>query len=320
MLTHFLLNVNKYFAHNKGKKAKGLTQTERRTDLAVEERELLGEDIKGVRYSKEEIEGLPIERLHIGTQRAGQLLKKPVGTYITVELPPLTDSIRDTDSRVKALSEEIRRLLPVNGLVLIAGLGNVEITPDALGPKAASKVLATRHIQGEIARSTGLDKLRAVAVVNTGVTGQTGIETGELLQGVIKNIRPSAVIAVDALASRRLERLGCTVQISDTGIAPGAGVGNRRIRIDQDTMGVPVIAVGVPTVVDALTLAFDLLDISDEKEGRELSDAVSPQGRSMVVTPKEIDLLIDRAAHLISLAINMALQTDIDTEDLLNLL
>ena len=304
----------------KKEKAKGLTQTERRTDLAVEERELLGEDIKGVRYSKEEIEGLPIERLHIGTQRAGQLLKKPVGTYITVELPPLTDSIRDTDSRVKALSEEIRRLLPVNGLVLIAGLGNVEITPDALGPKAASKVLATRHIQGEIARSTGLDKLRAVAVVNTGVTGQTGIETGELLQGVIKNIRPSAVIAVDALASRRLERLGCTVQISDTGIAPGAGVGNRRIRIDQDTMGVPVIAVGVPTVVDALTLAFDLLDISDEKEGRELSDAVSPQGRSMVVTPKEIDLLIDRAAHLISLAINMALQTDIDTEDLLDLL
>lgn len=297
-----------------------MTQTERRTDLAVEERELLGEDIKGVRYSKEEIEGLPIERLHIGTQRAGQLLKKPVGTYITVELPPLTDSIRDTDSRVKALSEEIRRLLPVNGLVLIAGLGNVEITPDALGPKAASKVLATRHIQGEIARSTGLDKLRAVAVVNTGVTGQTGIETGELLQGVIKNIRPSAVIAVDALASRRLERLGCTVQISDTGISPGAGVGNRRIRIDQDTMGVPVIAVGVPTVVDALTLAFDLLDISDEKEGRELSAAVSPQGRSMVVTPKEIDLLIDRAAHLISLAINMALQTDIDTEDLLNLL
>ncbi len=297
-----------------------MTQTERRTDLAVEERELLGEDIKGVRYSKEEIEGLPIERLHIRTQRAGQLLKKPVGTYITVELPPLTDSIRDTDSRVKALSEEIRRLLPVNGLVLIAGLGNVEITPDALGPKAASKVLATRHIQGEIARSTGLDKLRAVAVVNTGVTGQTGIETGELLQGVIKNIRPSAVIAVDALASRRLERLGCTVQISDTGISPGAGVGNRRIRIDQDTMGVPVIAVGVPTVVDALTLAFDLLDISDEKEGRELSDAVSPQGRSMVVTPKEIDLLIDRAAHLISLAINMALQTDIDTEDLLDLL
>ncbi len=293
---------------------------ERRTDLAVEERELLGEDIKGVDYSAEEVGGLPIERLKILTRRAGQLLKKPVGTYITAQLPPLTDNIRDTDRRVKALSEELRRLLPVNGLVLVAGLGNVEITPDALGPKAASKVLATRHISGEIARSTGLDRLRAVAVVNTGVTGQTGIETGELLLGVIRHIRPSALIAVDALASRRLERLGCTVQISDTGIAPGAGVGNRRIRIDEETMGIPVIAIGVPTVVDALTLAFDLLEIDNEKEGLALSKAVSPQGRSMVVTPKEVDLLIQRAAHLISLSINMALQADIDTEDLLDLL
>lgn len=293
---------------------------ERRTDLAVEERELLGEDIKGVEYSAEEVEGLPIERLRIRTHRAGQLLKKPIGTYITAQLPPLTDNIRDTDRRVKALSREIRRLLPVNGLVLVAGLGNVEITPDALGPKTASKVLATRHIQGEIARSTGLDRLRAVAVVNTGVTGQTGIETGELLQGIIRNIRPSAMVVVDALASRRLERLGCTIQISDTGISPGAGVGNRRVRIDADTMGVPVIAIGVPTVVDALTLAFDLLEIEDEKESRELSRAISPQGRSMVVTPKEVDLLVGRAAHLISLSVNMALQANIDTEDLLNLL
>ena len=293
---------------------------ERRTDLAVEERELLGEDIKGIEYDSEKIEGLPIERLHIMTQRAGQLLKKPVGHYVTVELPPLTDSMRDTDSRVGALSDEIRRLLPVNGLVLVAGLGNVEITPDALGPKAASKVLATRHIRGEIARSTGLDCLRAVAVMNTGVTGQTGIESGELLLGVIKRIRPSALIVVDALASRRLSRLGCTIQISDTGISPGAGVGNHRARIDASTMGIPVIAVGVPTVVDAVTLAYDLLEIDDEKESVELSRSVSPQGRSMVVTPKEVDLLIDRAAHLISLSVNMALQTDIDTEDLLNLL
>ena len=293
---------------------------ERRTDLAVEERELLGEDVRGAEYKAERVAGLEIERLHIVTQRASQLLKKPMGTYVTAQLPPLTDNIRDTDERVRALSEEIRRLLPVHGLVLVAGLGNVEITPDALGPKAASKVLATRHISGELARATGLDRLRAVAVMNTGVTGQTGIETGELLQGVIRNIRPSAMIAVDALASRRLERLGCTVQISDAGITPGAGVGNRRIRLDRETMGVPVIAIGVPTVVDALTLAFDLLDIDDEQESVALSRAVSPQGRGMVVTPKEIDLLISRAAHLISLSINMALQTDIDTDDLLNLL
>jgi spore protease len=293
---------------------------ERRTDLAVEERELLGEDIRGVEYSDEESGGLKIERLRIMTERAGQLLRKPVGTYITAHLPPLTDNIRDTDSRVKALADEIRRLLPVNGLVLVAGLGNVDITPDALGPKTASRVLATRHITGEIARSTGLDRLRAVAVLNTGVTGQTGIETGELLQGVIRNIRPSAMIVIDALASRRLERLGCTVQISDAGISPGAGVGNRRTRIDSATMGIPVIAVGVPTVVDALTLAFDLLDIEDERQSVELSESISPQGRTMVVTPKEIDLLIKRASGLISLSINMALQTDIDTEDLLDLL
>lgn len=293
---------------------------ERRTDLAVEERELLGEDVRGAEYKAERVAGLEIERLHIVTQRASQLLKKPMGTYVTAQLPPLTDNIRDTDERVRALSEEIRRLLPVHGLVLVAGLGNVEITPDALGPKAASKVLATRHISGELARATGLDRLRAVAVMNTGVTGQTGIETGELLQGVIRNIRPSAMIAVDALASRRLERLGCTVQISDAGITPGAGVGNRRIRIDRETMGIPVIAIGVPTVVDALTLAFDLLDIDDEQESVALSRAVSPQGRGMVVTPKEVDLLVSRAAHLISLSINMALQTDIDTDDLLNLL
>ncbi len=299
---------------------KGMKDMERRTDLAVEERELLGEDIRGVEYSDEESGGLKIERLRIMTERAGQLLRKPVGTYITAQLPPLTDNIRDTDSRVKALADEIRRLLPVNGLVLVAGLGNVDITPDALGPKTASRVLATRHITGEIARSTGLDRLRAVAVLNTGVTGQTGIETGELLQGVIRNIRPSAMIVIDALASRRLERLGCTVQISDAGISPGAGVGNRRTRIDSTTMGIPVIAVGVPTVVDALTLAFDLLDIEDERQSVELSESISPQGRTMVVTPKEIDLLIKRASGLISLSINMALQTDIDTEDLLDLL
>ena len=298
----------------------GDSDMERRTDLAVEQRELLGEDIRGVDYSTEDRGGLHIERLCVSTDRAGQLLRKPKGTYITVTLPPLTDNVKDTDERLITLALEIRKLLPVNGLVLVAGLGNIQITPDALGPKAASKVLATRHISGDIARSTGLDRLRAVAVFNTGVTGQTGIETGELLLGVIKRIRPSALIVVDALASRRLERLGCTLQISDAGISPGAGVGNHRTRIDSSTMGVPVIAIGVPTVVDALTLAFDLLDIDDEKQSLALSREVTPEGRAMVVTPKEVDLLVERAARLISLSINYALQSDIDAEDLLNLL
>lgn len=293
---------------------------ELRTDLALEAREIAGENIKGVKYSREEKDGIEIEKLVVKTDRAGQLLKKPKGTYITIELPALTDNFEDTDKRLLAIGDEIRALLPVNGLVLVAGLGNIEITPDALGPKSTNKVLATRHIDGEIARSTGLDKLRPVAVMNTGVTGQTGIETKEHLLSVVKVIRPSAIIVIDALASRRLERLGCTLQISNTGISPGAGVKNHRAKIDEETMGVPVIAIGVPTVVDAVTLATDLLKIENEYESEILRREVSPQGRTMVVTPKEIDLLVERASKLISLSINFALQKEFDTAQLLALL
>ncbi|MBQ8000645.1 MAG: GPR endopeptidase [Ruminococcus sp.] len=293
---------------------------ELRTDLAVEARELAQEDLKDVDYRSEETQGLFIERLDVKTKRAGQLMGKDAGRYVTVNLPPLTDNIRDTDERLPVIAQEIRRLLPVNGLVMVVGLGNPEITPDALGPMCVSKVLATRHITGEIARSTGLDRLRAVAVLRTGVTGQTGIETGELILSVVKRIKPSAVIVIDALASRRLERLGCTLQISDTGIAPGAGVGNHRTKICEATLGVPVIALGVPTVVDAVTLVSDLVCIEDEAQQKDLREKVSPRGSTMVVTPKEIDLLIERASRLLSLSINMALHSDIDTSDLLSLL
>ncbi len=293
---------------------------ELRTDLAIEAHELQSEEVKGVEYTREEKEGLCIERLDVKTKRAGQLLSKEAGRYVTISLPPLTDSVRETDKRLLVISEEIRRLIPVNGMVMVVGLGNVNITPDALGPKVAQGVLATRHITGEIARSTGLDRLRAVAVLQTGVTGQTGIETGELILSVVKRIRPTALIVVDALASRGLERLGCTLQISDTGIAPGAGVGNHRMKISEETLGVPVIALGIPTVVDAATLVCDLLPADDEKTHRNLVESVSPRGSSMVVTPREIDLLIDRAAHLLSLSINLSLHPDIEVSDLLSLL
>lgn len=293
---------------------------ELRTDLALEAREIFGEYIYGVEYTKEQKDNIEIEKMVIKTEDASRVLKKPMGTYLTLELPPLTDNFRDTDVRLQIIAQEISNLLPVNGLVLVAGLGNMDITPDALGPKAASGVLATRHITGEIARSTGLDKLRRVAVLSTGVTGQTGIETGEYLLSVVKRIKPSAIIVIDALASLKLERLGCTLQISDTGISPGAGVNNHRTIISRDTMGVPVIAIGVPTVVDATTLATDLLSITDECDYKELRDRISPQGRTMVVTPKEIDLLVDRAAKLISLSINFALQTDFEVADLISLL
>lgn len=293
---------------------------ELRTDLALEARELIGENIQGVEYSVTQKDDIKIEKMVIKTNRASQLLKKSVGTYITMELPPLTNDFKDTDNRLVVIANEIKALLPVNGLVLVAGLGNDDITPDALGPKTAQKVLATRHITGEIAKSTGLDKLRPVAVLSTGVTGQTGIETGEHLLSVVKRIKPTALIVVDALASRRLERLGCTLQISDTGISPGAGVLNHRTKITEQTMGVPVIALGVPTVVDALTLATDLLEINDEYGCYKLSEQISPKGRSMVVTPKEIDLLVDRASKLISLSINSALHSEFEICDLVALL
>lgn len=291
-----------------------------RTDLALEAREIAGDNIKGVEYECFEKGAIEIEKLVVKTKEASRMLQKEMGTYITIDLPPLTNDFKDTDERLVTIGEEIRALLPVNGLVLVAGLGNVDITPDALGPKTASKILATRHISGEIAKSTGLDKLRPVAVLSTGVTGQTGIETGEHLLSVVNRIRPTAIIVVDALASRRLERLGTTLQISDTGISPGAGVGNHRKKITKDTMGVPVIAIGVPTVVDALTLANDLLRVEDECECVKLRHSVSPKGRAMVVTPKEIDLLVQRSSKLISLAINFALHKDFELCDLVALL
>lgn len=288
-----------------------------RTDLAVEAREIAGEHISGVEFKSYQENGLSISRLKIKSQKAKLTLGKEIGTYITIELPSLTDNFNETDKRLVTIGEEIRRLLPVNGLVLVAGLGNTEITPDSLGPKVSSRVLATRHISGEIARSTGLDKLRPVAVMQTGVTGQTGIETGEYILSIVKRIKPTAVIAIDALASRRLERLGCTLQISDTGIAPGAGVGNHRTRINAETIGVPVIAIGVPTVVDVQTLASDLTnDVSTER----VHSIISPDNRDMIVIPREIDLLTERASRLIAFALNGALHNEFDLPDLVSLM
>ncbi len=293
---------------------------ERRTDLAVEARELAGEDISGVEYTSRTESGVIVSKLIVKNHSASVKLKKEIGTYITIDVPAMTDNFLSTDERITLIGREIRRLLPVNGLVLVCGLGNSEITPDALGPKSASRVLATRHISGELARSTGLDSLRPVAVMRTGVTGQTGIETFEYIESIVSKVRPNAVVVIDALASRRLNRLGCTLQISDTGISPGAGVGNHRKSINRSTVGVPVISVGVPTVVDAVTLVCDALDVDDVKTYEQLKSSLSPDNRSMVVTPKEIDLLIDRASRLISMSLNCALQENIEPQILESLM
>lgn len=288
-----------------------------RTDLAVEAREIAGEHISGVDFKTYSENGLEISRLTVKNQKAKQELGKEIGTYITIELPSLTDNFTETDDRLKTIGLEIRRLLPVHGLLLVVGLGNMEITPDSLGPKTSSRVLATRHITGEIAKATGLDKLRPVAVMQTGVTGQTGIETGEYILSVVKRIRPNAVVAIDALASRRLERLGCTLQISDTGISPGAGVGNHRTKITKETIGVPVIAIGVPTVVDVQTFANDL---TKGKLHAEQTNHIEPNGRQMIISPREIDLLTERASRLIGFALNAAIQNEFELADLVSLM
>ncbi len=279
-----------------------------RTDLAIERREYREkETLDGVLSKTETIDGIKVTTIEIINEQGEKLLGKPEGRYITLETDKLYKSSEAFSSASKVLCDELRRLLPEKGTVLVAGLGNEDITPDALGPKSLGLLLATRHISSEFADSLGLGELRSVAGIVPGVLGKTGIETVEIIGGVVKRISPCCVIVIDALASRSTGRLGTTVQICDTGVAPGSGVGNRRRGINCETLGVPVIAVGVPTVVDALTMAADVF----EKAGVELPETDFSEHRQMMVTPKEIDSLIDKAAHLIAMGINTALQKEL---------
>lgn len=290
-----------------------------RTDLAIEEHEINKNWIQGIQKKEKICEELKITEIQIKTPKAAKNLNKSIGHYITIESMPLTDNFRDVKRQILIISKEIRKLLPKEGSIIAVGIGNSNITPDAVGPKSAAQILATRHIKGELARSTGLDKLRPIAVISPGVLGQTGIEVSELISGLIKKISPAAVIAIDALASRSLARLGRTIQISDTGIVPGSGIGNHRMKLTKETLGIPVIAIGIPTVVDAVTLAYDLLEPTSEKK-EILQQEVSPGGEQMMVTPREIDLLTERAAKIVSMAINCAVQKDFDFDDLAMLL
>ena len=276
-----------------------------RTDLAIEvadeAQHLTDEDVGKDTFREGDT---CVTRLHIRTDRAARALGKPQGAYITVEVPPLTDNEETLGKAAGLVANELTALLPAEGSVLVVGLGNRAITPDALGPESADMVLATRHIGGEFARSVGLDDLRPTAVLTPGVLGQTGTESGEIVRGVCTVVHPVAVVVVDALAARSVARLGCTVQLCDTGIAPGSGVGNNRQPLNAETLGVPVIGMGVPTVVDAATIAREFSD-----RGEEAPD-LTPRGAQMMVTPREVDVMIHRAARLVAMAINGALQPD----------
>ena len=241
---------------------------------------------------------------------AGRPLGRGRGRYITLESAPLAQFPDDHEAMARELADEIAALLPPEGLVLVAGLGNTAITPDALGPRTASHVLATRHLRDALTDEDGpfLRTLRPVAVLAGGVLGQTGIESAELVGAVADRIRPAAVIAVDALACTALERLGTTVQLSDAGIAPGSGVANHRAALDAATLGVPVIAAGVPTVIGVRTLTEDLT-------GR----TPSPPRQDMMVTTRDIDRLIDQAARLLACGIDLALHPQLRYEDVVTL-
>lgn len=288
-----------------------------RTDLALECRDEVECDCPGTRCEQRQSGKVKITQIEIINDDGARAMGKPVGNYITLEVPPFSADAELFDGRVDVMARELAALIPEHGGVLVVGLGNHQITPDALGPKTLETVLATRHLSGELLKSVGMPQLRSVCAVAPGVLGQTGMETGEIVEGLVERLRPAAVIAIDALASRSLSRLGCTVQISDAGIEPGAGVGNMRKEISRATLGVPVIAVGVPTVVDALTLAADLLH--DGRRDEAVCNEIEPRGMPMMVTPREIDLLIQRAAKLLALGINRALQPSLSPEDIISL-
>lgn len=312
----------RYFEKNfiKESRKSGVQAMNFRTDLAVERREYIKtKTIDGVVSTYEHTDGVKVTRIEILDENGERLLEKPQGTYITLEIPPFTGYTPLGGSSARVLSKELQKLLPKYGTVLVAGLGNDKITPDALGPKCIDYILASRHIDTELAGKIGLEGLRSVAAIVPGVLGKTGIETSEIIEGTVRQIQPSAVIAVDSLASRRLERLGATVQLSDSGISPGSGIGNRRSAIDKNSLGVPVIAIGVPTVVDAATMAMDILEDDGGLPEQTKKKIFNSEQGKMMVTPKEIDLVIERAAKFIAMGINLALQPQLEAEEILEI-
>ena len=288
----------------------------RRTDLAMEARELWQEEageltaLSGVEARDSVREGIPVNTVRVLSEAGERALGKPRGNYVTLTLEGVAGRAENIFARaVRAVAAELTTLLsdvPPQALVLVAGLGNRAITPDAVGPLVHSHTLVTRHLVRQMPEHFG--SLRPVASVAAEVLGNTGVESGELVRAVCEKLSPGCVVAVDALASRSLRRLCTTVQLSDTGITPGSGVGNHRMGLTRETLGVPVIAVGVPTVVDAATLAADLLD---SQEPPDLG-----AGQDVLVTPKDIDSQVADLSKIIGYGISMALQPGMAVEEL----
>lgn len=279
-----------------------------RTDLAVEIFDNDKNNLpKGVTRKLRRSSVCDITEIKVTDEYAAMKTGKPKGSYITIETDRLSAHPRDFSEQAHNIADELGLLLPDEKDLLIVGLGNEHITPDALGPRTAAQIIATRHTanSGELSYL----KLNSVSVLSAGVMGQTGIESSEIVYALSEKLNPTCIIVIDALACSDLTRLGTTIQITDTGISPGSGVQNRRKELSRSTLGVPVIAVGIPTVVDMHTIVQSITG--------NMPDKHMP---NMMVTPRDIDKLIDRTAHLLAFAINRAAQPELSDNDIISLM
>ena len=282
-----------------------------RTDLALEARESIEEtdgEIRGVRcekhYDKEK--DITITRVMIDTKNGAKAMGKPIGTYVTMEVPRMQEHDEDYHREIsEVLAEQLRLIIPHEDeeqAILVVGLGNRDVTADALGPHVVDNLFITRHVIREYGKAAyGVDRIHLISSIEPGVMAKTGMETAEIIRGVVEQTRPDVVIVIDALASRSIKRLNRTIQITDTGIQPGSGVGNHRNALTKESLGIPVVAIGVPTVVDAATIVGDAL------EWREYPKTMAELG-NMYVTSKDIDAVIKQLGYTVSEGINIALE------------
>ena len=318
-----------------------------RSDLATEIIKIKKTDEKdGILTEEFTSNGIFINKITVKTENAAKNIGKPCGTYITVDLSGAFSSDETHTKAVDAIAEELKELIgeDLSDSAMIVGLGNSELTSDAIGPQTVSGLIVTRHLKQHLPEVYSAMPLRETAAFLPGVLGHTGIESAETVKAIAKIVEPKVLIIIDALASRKVDRLCSTVQISDTGISPGSGVGNDRKEISEKTVGIPVIAIGIPTVVDATTLALDLFEeaskrIREEKSGdtkkaaeifedfnklsneaeqiirKVLSSSESGAGE-MIVTPRDIDVIVNKSARLLSLALNKALHGQLEQEEI----
>ena len=315
-----------------------------RTDLAIEAKQAYTEENKreldGVKVEEEQDGEVKVTTVTIESDEAGKELGKPKGHYITIDFPEFTTYDGETmDDVSQVVGKTLKKLVDISDdkLVLVVGLGNWNVTPDALGPKVAEKIMITRHLK-ELMPDAIDESVRPVCAIAPGVLGITGIETGEIVKSLVQKIKPDLVVCVDALGSRKLERVNRTIQIGDTGISPGAGVGNHRMQINEESLGVKVLAIGVPTVVDAATIANDTIDlfldelISKAESGKDfynmlktvdkneknalIREILNPFVGDLMVTPKDVDSVIDSLSKIIANGINIAIQPNMDIEEI----